>query len=244
MTLLEVLVVIGIMAALAAMLLPSLSEARSQAKGVVCLSNERQIAFAVHGYTEDYGGVFPIAQYFDAARFAFVAWDTITYVNAPQQAQAGLIWEYTKGNEVQQCPAYTGPSMTTGDPYTGYNYNTTYIGRGHGEGEYRTMGDAPAVVGHVRFPSQAALIGDGGWASGANKFMRAPLDSGVAEATAHAGAQAYRHGDRTGVVYIDGHAVSTGSRFRKPDANPYSELLLDWPKNGFLSEDDSAYAHR
>ncbi len=243
-TLLEMLLVIGIIALLAAMLLPSLAEARSQAKGVVCLSNERQIALATHAYSEDYEGTFPIAQYFDAAHMAFVSWDTITYANSPHQVQAGLIWQYTTGNEVQQCPAYIGPSMTAGDPYTGYNYNTSYIGRGQNEGVYRKMRANPAAVGQVRFPSRAALIGDGGWASGANKFMRAPLDTGVAEATVHAGAQAYRHGDRTNVVYIDGHAASTASRFRKPGAKPYSETLLDWPKNGFLSEDDSAYAHR
>lgn len=244
MTLLEVIVVIGMISLLAAMLVPGLSGARSQAKSVVCLSNERQIAFAILAYTDDYGGVFPIAQYFDAAHKAFVSWDTITYASAPDDARPGLIWEYAKGNDVQQCPGYTGPSMTTGDPYTGYNYNTTYLGRGQNEGRYRDMGESPAVTGHVRFASQAAMVGDGGWASGANKFMRAPLDSGAAEATVHAGAQAYRHHGHTNVAFIDGHASSTSNPSRKPGAYPYSESLLDWPKNGFLSEDDSAYAHR
>jgi len=221
-----------------------MSQARSQAKGLVCLSNERQIALAVHAYTEDSGGAFPIAQYFDRAHLAFVAWDTITYASTSGAARPGLIWQYAKGKEVQQCPVYAGPSMTTGDPYTGYNYNTTYVGRGESEGTYGTMGQAPAVAGHVRFPGKAALIGDGGWALGTNKFMRAPLDVGVAEATVHAGAQAYRHGDRTNIAYIDGHASATGDRFRKPGAHPYSESLLGWPNNGFLSPDDSAYAHR
>ncbi|MFQ5589522.1 MAG: type II secretion system protein [Phycisphaerae bacterium] len=243
-TLLEVIVVVGIMAALTAMLVPSLRTARAQASSTVCLSNERQIAFAILSYTDDYGGVFPVAQYFDAANSAFVAWDTITYSAEPHTAHPGLVWEYASGNSVQQCPAYTGPSMTTGDPYTGYNYNTTYIGRGQNEGAYGTMTEAPALLGQVRFAARAALVGDGGWAFGANKFMRAPLDGGASEATVHAGAQAYRHRDQTNVVYIDGHGASTGRRFRKPDASPRSEALLGWPRNGFLSEDDSAYAYR
>ncbi len=243
-TLVELVVVVGVIGLLLGILLPSLYRARKEAKRIVCLSNQRQIGLGVHTYANDYVGRFPIAQYFDAAHLAFVAWDTITYASDPDDAQPGLIWEYTSGNAVQQCPSYDGPSMATGDPYTGYNYNTSYVGRGENEGPYRGMGEAPATIADVRFPGRAALIGDGGWASGANKFMRAPLDTGVAEGTVHAGAQAYRHAGRTTVVYVDGHGRSTNDRFRKPGAHPFSESLIDWPNNGFLSEDDRAYAHR
>ena len=238
------IVVIAIVALLVSILLPSLSSARAQAKRISCASNQRQIGLAMHAYTHDYNGRFPIAQYFDAAHSAFVAWDTITHAEARGQAQPGLIWEYTTGNDVQQCPSYTGPSMTSGDPYTGYNYNTTYIGRGEHEGKYRGMGEAPANVSAVRFACRAALVGDGGWTLGANKFMRAPLDAGVSEGTVHAGAQAYRHLDRTNLLFVDGHSASISRRFRKPGAQPFNESLLAWPKNAFLSEDDTAYAHR
>ena len=243
-SLLETIVVIAIVALLASILLPSLSSARAQAKRIACASNQRQIGLAIYAYTEDYHGRFPIAQYFDAAHSAFVAWDTITGAGAPGQTRPGLIWAYTTGNEVQQCPSYTGPSMTTGDPYTGYNYNTTYIGRGEHEGEYLGMRAAPANVGQVLFSARAALIGDVGWRLGAKNFMLAPQDAGVPEGTVHAGAQAYRHLGRTNVLFIDGHGESTSRRFRKPDAQPRNEAFLAWPKNAFLSEDDTAYAHR
>lgn len=244
MTLIETLVVISIVALLVAMLLPSVAASRGQAKRVTCLSNQRQIALAMHAYADDHDGRLPIAYYYDAAHLAFVAWDTITYAGDPGQARAGLIWEYVTGNGVQQCPSYLGPSMTTGDPYTGYNYNTTYLGRGQSEGRYQGMGESPAHLSHVRFPGKTALVGDGGWRGGANKFMRAPLDTGVGEGAVHAGAQAYRHLDRTNTVHVDGHGEWTRRRFHKPGARPLNDELLDWPKNAFLSEDDEAYAHR
>ena len=242
-TLVEILVVVAIIALLLAILLPSYTAAREQAKGVLCLSNQRQIGLAMHAYTHDYQGSFPIAQYPDAANLALVCWDTITYASDPHHARPGLIWQYTVGGKVQQCPAYRGRSNTPGDPYTGYNYNTTYIGRGRGEPTYQGMGEAPAKLSEVRYATRAVLVGDGGYYESVNKFMRAPFDA-IGEGTVHAGAQAFRHRDHTNAVYIDGHGEATRRRFRKPEARPSNELPLMWPRNGFLSPDDRAYAHR
>lgn len=242
-TLVELLTVVSVMALLVSILLPSYSQARRQARAVLCLSNQRQIGLAIHAYAEDYGGRFPIAHYSDAAHRALVSWDTITYAGDRDHAKPGLIWQYASGNAVQQCPSYRGPSMTSGDPFTGYNYNTTYLGRGQGEPPYEGMGEAPASVSDVRYATLAALVGDGGYRSGANKFMRAPFDA-IGEETVHAGAQAYRHRDETNVLHVDGHAASAGDRYRKPGARSDSEELLGWPQHAFLSPDDSAYAHR
>jgi prepilin-type N-terminal cleavage/methylation domain-containing protein len=54
-TLIELLVVVAILALLAAILLPSLSRARAQAKLVVCLSNLHQLGTSIISYAHDQG---------------------------------------------------------------------------------------------------------------------------------------------------------------------------------------------
>jgi len=59
-TLLEVVVVIGMIALLVGILLPSLSAARGAAKRVACGSNLRQLGVAIHSYAQQNYGLIPV----------------------------------------------------------------------------------------------------------------------------------------------------------------------------------------
>ena len=243
-TLIELLVVIGIIAVLIALLLPTLSVANAQAKSTQCLSNLRQLGQAAIAHTVRHRGSYP------AAITAAGAWD-FEFDSADGRVRPGSLWDGATAAAVQQCPSYDGlPPAGSTDPFTGYNYNVSFIGHGQGEG---TGGSwlAPAKTSHIRMPARTAMFGDGGYEGGTNKFMRTPIyelpvtrGDRVSPATRVAGTQAFRHRGRTNVCYADGHAESIRDRFTSVGTSFGLSSEIVWPGTGFLSPDNSAYSGR
>jgi prepilin-type processing-associated H-X9-DG protein/prepilin-type N-terminal cleavage/methylation domain-containing protein len=241
-SLVELLVVIGVIAILIALLLPSLSQARASANSIACLSNLRQMGMAAQMYCNANNGSYPVA-YWTVSQPPMIwqyNWDFTIVRNIASgvtEVEPGLLWWKGAAQGIQQCPSFDGRSNAANDPFTGYNYNTSYIGHGQFESDPR-----PARANQVRSPSTTALFGDGQYRAGANKFMRAPFpnpgDAGFADALRSAGTQGFRHRNRTNIAFADGHAESLGERFTitpVPTSPPISE------GTGFLSVDNRMY---
>lgn len=245
-TLVELLVVIAIVALLTAILLPGLQAAREMARSTLCLSNLRGIGSALQLYTNEHDERFPLAYHNEMAgmvRYSH-AWD-FTHVkdwsSGQERVQPGLLWQGEDLQQIQQCPSYEGGDNWLDDPYTGYNYNTSYLGYNELP---RPPGEAPetARISDIGDPSRTAAVGDGEYGGGANKFMRAPwrdppYDSFVGRS---AGTQGYRHLQKTNVCWADGHASTWGEKFRQTHPDEQARIPADAPY-GYLSADNSLY---
>ena len=118
-TLVELLVVIGIIAVLIGILLPSLSRAREQSKSTKCLSNLRQIATAMTMYVSEQKGKLPLYNYVDSAGTTIWWPEALTpYVNI----------KGARGNNlsVWSCPSYPSElpaNISAAATHYGINYD-------------------------------------------------------------------------------------------------------------------------
>ena len=98
-TLVELLVVIGIIALLVAILLPSLRRARQSAQGVACMSNQRQIGLSIQQYLHDGKGQYMAA--YTTERGAWYRWLVSDPNVWPNNARG-----YLPGYDVFFCPSH------------------------------------------------------------------------------------------------------------------------------------------
>src|SRR5258705_1736625 len=113
-TLVELLVVIGIIALLIGILLPVLNKARSAARTTKCASNLRSVGQGLQIYAMDYRGAFPAAYTYkgmkisgqmqtpDAATEGYIHWSSFVYGQKNHQGQG--IFQSMSGWDAFQCP--------------------------------------------------------------------------------------------------------------------------------------------
>ena len=231
-TLVELMVVVSVISVLITLMVPALSKTQEAAHSIKCRSNLRQMAIAAAVYVEDHNGRYPKAQ-----EGGNITWEiSRVTVSGVDRLVPGELWEGHGTIEIQQCPSYHGPDNWVFDsPYSGYNYNTSYIGHGMGEDI-----SEPVRESQIRNPKETALFGDGGWSNGANKFMRAPWPNpaDVSFTDRHSGTQAFRHNHTTNVAFCDGHILSLSEIFTDTNAAAQAQIV---DGTGFLSSDNSLY---
>jgi general secretion pathway protein G len=234
-TLIEMLVVMGTMAVLAGMTVGSVGAARDAARRAECASNLGMMAKAALAYADDHRGQFPWAS--RRVNGETVCWDFVTAKDG--SVRPGEMWNGYGIASVIQCPAYAGGKANwKNNPYTGYNYNCSYIGKVQGDPGKR---QSPARIAEIRDPARTALFGDGQYGSGANKFMRAPVREvafdGSGKSIRLAGTQGFRHRGKTNVAFCDGHVEPLAQPYQYGGAEGFTEQDC-----GFLSPDNGLYS--
>jgi prepilin-type N-terminal cleavage/methylation domain-containing protein len=158
-TLVELLVVIGIIAALIAMLMPALSASRARVQQVRCESNLRQLLLATSMYENDYHQCLPWPNWGSAS---FPGW-LYKNPNLSQQSDvtAGVLYSYLLDQNVYHCPLDTPPYSTGPYNTTGTTHNlTSYLMNGAvcGYKNVTAAGAEPPIAKIGKMAADAILL--------------------------------------------------------------------------------------
>ncbi len=229
-TLIELLVVVAIIAILAALLIPSLMNARRQAQQTLCLSNIRGLAIANHTYAQENQDHFVLAAP-DMWGSNLKRWHGVrSNTSSVFDPDLGPMIDYMGNRKLKECPNFlasldyndkAGQSAGFEQGCGGYGYNATYIG---GRFDIYYMGtDAPyknsAKMVHIREPQNTVMFTDAAYmtSSGASivriaySFCEPPyweMGPGIPLSMMPDPSIDFRHRGKTNVVWADGHASS------------------------------------
>ena len=164
-TLIELLVVFAIIAVLAALLLPALSRAKSEAWTISCLNNLKQLDICWYSYAQDnhdllvpnnaVAGVSTSGD--DGSIASGASWcladPTVTNV------QNGMLFQYNSSLGIYHCPAdrstLTDPSGSTPGPLRARSYNMSQSVNGYPQYDSFIFGYIPSFpkVTQIRSPN-------------------------------------------------------------------------------------------
>ncbi len=215
-TLVELLVVIGIIALLMSILLPTLGRVREQANAVKCASNLRQIGVAVTAYVgvSSNKDCMPAAAPYSVFRKEdFLHWETSAGRNLDESTLAPFINIGSGGMQSWVCPSDAVDNRVRTAQYGGYHYsyvmNTAVSGFGNSTAAPKTLRTATFAnrVEKIAFYEEDENTIDDGYgvmAAGGNllairhdRQRKLPDDATNAMTL---------NGDRRGnAVYMDGH---------------------------------------
>jgi prepilin-type N-terminal cleavage/methylation domain-containing protein/prepilin-type processing-associated H-X9-DG protein len=222
-TLVELLVVIGIIAVLISILLPSLAAARASAERVSCLSNMRQTGLAFMQYFNEFRGTFP----------PNLTWAATTQNPRTGPNTGGRLWwpdlmkPYLGGKmpvpnvdnflwfndgsplpAAMSCPTL-GLENQNATCYSGFGYNNNGLTCGTNTADGNTYGglwkNNWIKVTRLRQPASIAVLADSAmvWGQGLRgcAFQNVPDDFTLGTG----GFLHFRHRDSLNILYADGH---------------------------------------
>jgi len=206
-TLIEVLVVMGIIAIIAALLLPALSSANAKARQAGCLNHLRQLALAWQMYSGDNDGMLVENLPFRSNTNSWVvgefkdSWQR-TNMNALRQ---GRLFPYLNQTGIYRCPA-DDAQLAGAPPVLSYTMNGWMGGRTM-ETQYQERGYRTFVreseIAAARTPAGLWVMLDEDYATLDDGWFLVTMNN----SRPFASAPAPRHQRSFGLNFTDGHAL-------------------------------------
>lgn len=193
-TLVELLVVIGIIALLVSFLLPALNRAREQARTVQCLSTLKQIGLAFNMYIGENKGWFPTQTSWNnlmgkkgSSPYYEAAGEWTGFAGEPGITDERKLNRYLQTPEVLHCPSDIGDTLSpinSPDPCFEV-YGTSYIVHWYIDAFFIGAVTAPGTpgepkpmkVGSTRYKDLTTKIVAGDWNLHSNRPLSSPRTS-------------------------------------------------------------------